>query len=76
MSEFYLLKQHYPTVVSLWIELPIFFLPAFFVRSSLLYPMYLASSGTIEASILALKFGWAVNLSGGYHHASLNRGGG
>lgn len=38
--------------------------------------MLLATSGSIYGSLIALRFGWAINLSGGYHHANLNSGGG
>lgn len=38
--------------------------------------MLYATSGTIDGVCLALQFGWAINLSGGYHHAHLNGGGG
>lgn len=38
--------------------------------------MLLASEGSILAACLAKKQGWAINLSGGFHHASFNRGGG
>jgi histone deacetylase 11 len=38
--------------------------------------MLLGSEGTILASIAALKLGWAINLAGGYHHASCTKGGG
>jgi histone deacetylase 11 len=31
--------------------------------------MRLATGGTVEATELAIKNGWAINLSGGYHHA-------
>lgn len=66
----------YSAYASTLIELPVFFLPGPFLRSCLLDPMLLATSGSIYAAKLALEKGWAINLSGGYHHASLNRGGG
>ena len=37
--------------------------------------MLLATEGTILASVAALKLKWAINLSGGYHHASCTGGG-
>jgi histone deacetylase 11 len=37
-------------------------------------PMLWAVRGTILAAEAAVKHGWAVNLSGGYHHAKPNRG--
>ncbi|MBA3954905.1 histone deacetylase [Candidatus Dependentiae bacterium] len=44
-------------------------LPNRFVEKILLDPVKLATGGTILASQLALKHGWAINISGGYHHA-------
>jgi histone deacetylase 11 len=35
-----------------------------------------AVGGTILACELAFKYGWAINLSGGYHHAKVQSGGG
>jgi len=43
--------------------------PNCIMRWKALYPMRLATGGTIEATLLALNNGWAINLSGGYHHA-------
>ena len=36
--------------------------------------MRLAVGGTIEAIHLAMKYGWAINLAGGYHHAKPSGG--
>ncbi len=55
---------------------PVAFLPSFVVRRTLLRPMQLATAGTVEAARLALDRGCAVNIGGGYHHASLGAGGG
>jgi histone deacetylase 11 len=38
--------------------------------------MLLATQGSIEAGCLALEHNWAINLSGGYHHATKSFGGG
>lgn len=38
-------------------------------QKTLLEPVKLATGGTILGADLALKHGWAINLSGGYHHA-------
>lgn len=38
--------------------------------------MLLATEGTILASINSLKLKWSINLSGGYHHACCETGGG
>src|SRR4030095_5037674 len=48
---------------------PIALMPNWIIRSKALYPMRLATGGTVEATKLAIKNGWAINLSGGYHHA-------
>ncbi|MEX0940507.1 MAG: histone deacetylase [Candidatus Babeliales bacterium] len=52
------------------------YVPNFLLKNRLLYPMRLATQGTIDAAQLALKHGWAINLSGGYHHAKAKSGGG
>ena len=58
-------------------ELPLLrFLPAWLLKRKLLGPMRLATGGTVLASELALRHGWAINLSGGYHHAKAGSGGG
>lgn len=44
-------------------------LPNKLAQKALLNPVKLATGGTILATDLALKHGWAINLSGGYHHA-------
>jgi len=50
------------------------FLPIGILDSRVLKPMRLATTGTIIASEAALEFGMAINLSGGYHHASAEHG--
>jgi len=49
--------------------MPIALIPNWIIRWKGLYPMRLATGGTVEATKLAIKNGWAINLSGGYHHA-------
>lgn len=44
------------------------------LRSWVLKPMRYATGGTILTVKLALKYGKAINLSGGYHHAKPNNG--
>ena len=59
------------------IEIDLFrFLPNFITRKKALWPMRLATGGTLKATELAFKHGWAINLSGGYHHAKKDKGGG
>ncbi len=59
------------------IDDPLFrFLPNFITRKKGLRPMRLATGGTLKATELALQQEWAINLSGGYHHAKKDEGGG
>ncbi len=44
--------------------------------AKLLKPMKLAAQGTLDATILALKNGWSINLAGGFHHAKAEMGSG
>ena len=55
---------------------PLRYLPNFLIRRYALRPMRLATGGTIKATELALQEGWAINLSGGYHHAKKDKGNG
>ena len=50
------------------------FVPTVFLRNGLLEPMRLGSGGTVRGAKLALEKGWAINLSGGYHHAKAENG--
>ena len=43
--------------------------PNCILQRRLLLPMRYATGGTMQAARLALDHGWAINLSGGYHHA-------
>ena len=52
------------------------FLPIGMLDRAVLQPMRLATMGTIIAARTALSSGIAINLSGGYHHASSDRGSG
>lgn len=50
------------------------FIPQSILDHFMLRPMRLATGGTVLAADLALKYGWSVNLSGGYHHAKAHNG--
>lgn len=51
--------------------------PISIIERKLLYPMKLATQGTIDAALLAYENKeWAINLSGGYHHAERETGDG
>lgn len=49
-------------------------LPFPLVKSRLITPMKLATTGTVMAAEKAVQDSIAINLSGGYHHASSNKG--
>lgn len=51
-------------------------MPNSLLQKEILDPMRLGTFGTILGAQLALEHGWAINLSGGYHHAKRNLGGG
>ncbi|XP_059610646.1 histone deacetylase 11 [Phlebotomus argentipes] len=58
-------------------EVPILLLlPIFCVERGYLRPMRFQTAGSLMAGDLALRHGWAINLGGGFHHCSGNRGGG
>jgi histone deacetylase 11 len=73
----YLRSLHRPLVLARILEVALVAaLPATFTRWRILRPMRLATGGTVLACRLALEHGLAINLGGGYHHASGSRGGG
>jgi len=51
-------------------------LPAALLQEKILLPMKYATGGTVLGVSLARQYGWAINLSGGYHHAKADRGSG
>lgn len=55
---------------------PARYIPNFLLQRYLLNNMRYAVTGTIMAVELALKYGYSVNLSGGYHHAKSDSGDG
>lgn len=76
VSKIHLLKICYSIGVCACLEMPFCFMPGFLLRWRVLDPMLLGTEGTILASVAATKFKWAVNISGGYHHANCEAGGG
>lgn len=76
MHWFYLLCLNYSIYVCKCLEVPLFFLPGSILRWRVLEPMMKATQGSVDAACIALQKGWAINLSGGYHHACTNTGGG
>jgi histone deacetylase 11 len=58
-------------------ELPLLaFVPNALLQKRVLVPMRYATKGTMLGAELAFEYGWAINLSGGYHHAKADSGGG
>ena len=51
-----------------------FFLPAWVVRIVILKSHLRQLKGTIMGTKMAIEVGWAINLGGGFHHASLEKG--
>lgn len=74
-SAAYLAKLHGPAYVAQVLELSVLrYLPYFLLEQCVLRPMRLAVMGTWMAAQAALEDGLAINLGGGYHHASADRG--
>ncbi|XP_017548315.1 histone deacetylase 11 isoform X1 [Pygocentrus nattereri] len=55
---------------------PLIFLPNFLVQRKVLRPLRTQTGGTIMAGKLAMDRGWAINVGGGFHHCSSDKGGG
>jgi histone deacetylase 11 len=76
-SRQYLDSLSNPEVIAGIAELEILtMIPQSILAEKILKPMKFAVGGTILGLELALKHGWAINLSGGFHHAKADRGGG
>ena len=74
-TQVYLTSLKKSKVIARVVEIPpLRILPAFVLRRGITKPMRLATGGTILGSHLALRYGWAINLSGGYHHAKTEDG--
>ena len=71
MTKCFLLKLCYTLPICKYVEMPLVVFPSFILRWRVLNPMLLATEGTILSALVAVEKGWAVNLSGGYHHANL-----
>lgn len=50
------------------------YVPNFILQQALLKPIKYATQGTLDALDLALQYGSAINLAGGYHHAKADKG--
>jgi histone deacetylase 11 len=73
----YLASLHDARVIAEIAELGVLSaIPAAVLQENVLKPMKYAAGGTVLGVDLALQYGWAVNLSGGYHHAKADSGSG
>lgn len=66
----YINNLNYSSNIAQIAEVPaISYVPNFILQNILLTPMKYATGGTILGCDLAMQYKWAINLSGGYHHA-------
>ncbi|KAG6459744.1 histone deacetylase 11 [Manduca sexta] len=73
----YLKSLKWSTKVAMIAEVPVVAcLPNILVQYAYLRPMRLQTGGSVLAGKLALERGWAINVGGGFHHCSGDRGGG
>ncbi|XP_069592917.1 histone deacetylase 11-like isoform X2 [Ranitomeya imitator] len=73
----YINKLKWSFEVATITEIPLLaLLPNFLVQSRLLKPIRTQTGGTIMAGKLAIERGWAINVGGGYHHCTGDKGGG
>lgn len=76
-SFIFLLSLCYSLQVFRAVEIPVCLIPSFFLRWKVLNPMLCATYGSILSGCAAVvNKKYAINLSGGYHHASGNSCGG
>ncbi|XP_058023545.1 histone deacetylase 11 isoform X2 [Ahaetulla prasina] len=73
----YLNRLKWSFVVATITEIPpVLFMPNFLVQRKVLRPLRTQTGGTIMAGKLAIERGWAINIGGGFHHCSSDKGGG
>nr|XP_020488397.1 histone deacetylase 11 [Labrus bergylta]XP_029132940.1 histone deacetylase 11 [Labrus bergylta] len=73
----YLNRLKWSFVVATITEIPpLMLLPNFLVQRRVLRPLRTQTGGTIMAGKLAVDKGWAINVGGGFHHCSGDKGGG
>lgn len=71
----YLKSLQWSIKVAVIAEMPILAcVPNFIIQRSYLKPMRLQTGGTVAAGKLAVARGWAINIGGGFHHCSSDRG--
>jgi len=73
----YLASLREPAALARYLEFgPLAVTPAALTDAIVLEPFRHATGGTLLAARLALRYGMAINLGGGYHHAAPDIGGG
>ncbi len=72
----YLKSLNKSSTIARIVEDPLICVPNSLLQTIVINPMRFATGGTILGAKLAQQFGWAINLSGGYHHAKADQGGG
>ncbi|CAB3225474.1 unnamed protein product [Arctia plantaginis] len=73
----YLRSLKWSAKVAIIAEVPIIAcVPNIWVQHAYLKPMRLQTGGSVLAGKLALERGWAINVGGGFHHCSGDKGGG
>ncbi|XP_038132398.1 histone deacetylase 11 [Cyprinodon tularosa] len=73
----YLNRLKWSVVVASITEIPpLMLLPNSLVKRRVLRPLRTQTGGTIMAGKLAIERGWAINVGGGFHHCSSDKGGG
>ncbi|WOL09064.1 histone deacetylase 2 [Canna indica] len=76
-SELYLSSLQSSTNVAIITEVPpVAIIPNCLVQKKVLYPFRKQVGGSILAAKLAKEQGWAINIGGGFHHCSAEKGGG
>ncbi|GKV00159.1 hypothetical protein SLEP1_g12899 [Rubroshorea leprosula] len=76
-SESYLNSLKCSATVAMITEVPpVALFPNCLVQLKVLYPFRKQVGGTILAAKLAKERGWAINVGGGFHHCSAEKGGG
>ena len=55
-------------MLTAYLDVPALLFPAWIIRWQTLRPLAKAAQGTVDGGCLALKHGWAINLSGGFTH--------
>uniref|UniRef100_A0A0A9W060 Histone deacetylase 11 n=2 Tax=Lygus hesperus TaxID=30085 RepID=A0A0A9W060_LYGHE len=76
-SERYLKSLKWGCNVAKIAEIPwLVFVPNAIIQRCYLRPMRFQTNGTLIAGKLAVERGWAINIGGGFHHCSKEKGGG